>query len=33
MGLNDVRETVTVGLGEERLGSLAFFFDHGGMYG
>jgi hypothetical protein len=32
MGLNDVRETVTVGLGEERLGSLPFFFDHG-MYG
>jgi hypothetical protein len=32
MGLNDVRETVTVGLGEERLCSLAFFFDHG-MYG
>jgi hypothetical protein len=32
MGLDDVRETVTVGLGEERLGSLPFFFDHG-MYG
>ena len=31
MRLNDVRETVTVCLREERLG-LPFFFDHG-MYG
>jgi len=32
MRLDDVGGTVTVCLGEERLGSLPFFFDHG-MYG
>jgi hypothetical protein len=32
MGLDDVRETVAVGVREERVGSLPFFFDHG-MYG